>query len=70
MLLAIREGQLAKCSAFHTERGHAHHDHTNCSIAMQIAESDRIAGTGGLPLCRECANLQPRTGKPQAARPV
>lgn len=45
-----------------------YHDHTNCSIAVHIPEQQRIAGTGGLPLCKECANLQPRTAPPKAAK--
>ena len=59
---------MATGSPFHTERGRVYHDHTNCSIAVHIPEQQRIAGTAGLPLCKECANLQPRTAPPKRAK--
>jgi hypothetical protein len=32
-----------------------HHDNSTCIQGRQIARDERVPGTGGYPLCEECA---------------
>jgi hypothetical protein len=34
-----------------------HHDNTKCEEGRKIEDHDRKPGTGGWPLCRDCAKL-------------
>lgn len=34
-----------------------HHDNTSCNTGNNIERENLRAGTGGKPLCNECANL-------------
>jgi hypothetical protein len=34
-----------------------HHDNTKCGPGSEIPAHNRVAGTGGKPLCKDCAKL-------------
>jgi hypothetical protein len=42
---------------WHSAKEDHHHDNTKCRPGSEILQHNRIAGTGGKPLCKECAKL-------------
>ena len=48
---------MAKVSPWHSIKHYVHHNNTNCTAGAHIEKENRRAGTGGKPLCRECAHL-------------
>jgi len=34
-----------------------HHNNSACTLGDNIESYNRVSGTGGLPLCHECTNL-------------
>ena len=34
-----------------------HHVHDNCPSGQQIPPHNKVAGMGGYPLCKHCANM-------------
>ena len=44
-------------SPWHSIKAHVHHDNTSCDTGDNIEPENRRDGTGGKPLCRECAGL-------------
>jgi hypothetical protein len=41
-------------SAFHAEDGSVHHIEERCPDGLQVPQAERVAGTGGLPMCEWC----------------
>ena len=51
-----------KTSAWHSIKEGVHHDNTKCGPGSEIPAHNRQSGTGGKPLCKDCADLD-RAGK-------
>ena len=45
---------------WHAAAGSVYHDQPACSLGNNIEPENRRPGTGGRPLCRECAKLKAR----------
>lgn len=48
---------MTKTSAWHSIKQYVHHDNTSCNTGNNIETENRRSGTGGKPLCSECARL-------------
>lgn len=50
---------MAKVDPFHSKRPEAdvYHNNDKCTKGNNIESYNRISGTGGHPLCEECAGL-------------
>jgi len=48
---------MPKTSPFHSIKQSVHHNNTNCNTGNNIEKENRRDGTGGKPLCQECADL-------------
>ena len=51
---------MAKVSAWHSKLPNdpfVHHNNTDCNTGNNIEKENRVEGTGGRPLCKECARL-------------
>lgn len=49
---------MAKVSPFHSKVTlDVHHNNDKCKTGNNIESYNKIAGTGGLPLCKECSDL-------------
>lgn len=42
---------------WHSVKQHVHHDNTECNTGNNIEHENLRTGTGGKPLCEECAKL-------------
>jgi hypothetical protein len=49
---------MAKRYPWHSILSGVHHNDTNCNTGNNIERENLRAGTGGKPLCRECASLR------------
>ena len=49
---------MAKRYPWYSILSEVHHDNTDCNTGNNIERENLRAGTGGKPLCRECANLR------------
>ena len=49
---------MAKVNPFHSKLPGTgvHHNDNTCTTGNNIESYNRVSGTGGLPLCHECAN--------------
>jgi hypothetical protein len=48
---------MPKIAPFHTHRHPDHHDNSQCGPGSEVPKEHRISGTGGKPLCKDCAKL-------------
>jgi hypothetical protein len=48
---------MPKTSPWYSEKENHHHDNTKCGPGSEIPAHNRKAGTGGKPLCKDCAKL-------------
>jgi len=48
---------MPRTSPWYSAKESYHHDNTACGPGSEILRHNRIAGTGGKPLCPECAKL-------------
>ena len=50
---------MAKVAPFHSKLPGTtvHHNNSSCTEGDNIESYNRVAGTGGLPLCNHCARL-------------
>jgi hypothetical protein len=48
---------MPKVPAFHSVKENHHHDNSKCGPGSEIPATNRVAGTGGKPLCKDCAKL-------------
>jgi hypothetical protein len=56
--LLIERGRVAKVEPFHSKvTKDVHHNDNTCKVGNNIESYNRVSGTGGLPLCKECAGL-------------
>jgi hypothetical protein len=46
---------MVRIKPWHSDKDVHHHDNSECVQGKQIPEGDRKPGTGGKPLCNECA---------------
>ena len=47
-------------SAFHSVKEPHHHNNSKCGPGSEIPKHNRLPGTGGKPLCKDCADLNAR----------
>ena len=47
-------------SPWHSIKQYVHHNNTDCNTGNNIELENRRSGTGGKPLCSECARLAGR----------
>lgn len=47
---------------WHSVKSNRHHNNTNCDTGNNIERENLRSGTGGRPLCADCADLN-RRGK-------
>ena len=45
---------------WHSIKANVHHDNTECNTGNNIERENLRSGTGGKPLCSECAGLNAR----------
>ena len=48
---------IMKKSPWHSTKQNVHHDNTECNTGNNIETENLRQGTGGKPLCQECARL-------------
>ena len=48
---------MAVTSAWHSTKQNVHHNNTECNTGNNIEKENLQSGTGGKPLCGECAGL-------------
>ena len=48
---------MPKTNPWHSGKEHHHHNNTKCGPGSEIPHHNRIEGTGGKPLCVDCASL-------------
>jgi len=49
---------MAKVDPFHSKVTlDVHHNNSSCKTGDNIESYNKVPGTGGLPLCKECAGL-------------
>jgi hypothetical protein len=48
---------IMKKSPWHSIKQDVHHNNTDCNTGNNIETENRREGTGGKPLCKECAKL-------------
>lgn len=47
-------------SPWHSIKANVHHNNSNCNTGNNIEKENLRTGTGGKPLCAECADLNKR----------
>lgn len=52
-----KESKMAKRTPWHSILQLVHHNNTECNTGNNIERENLRAGTGGKPLCKECARL-------------
>ena len=62
-----RGADMPRTSPWHSAKENHHHDNTKCGPGNEILQHSRIPGTGGRPLCNECAKLD--FGTPEKSPP-
>lgn len=53
---------MPRVSPFHSVKEHRYHDNSRCGPGSEIPPHNKVAGTGGKPLCTDCEKLN-RDGK-------
>jgi hypothetical protein len=53
-----KEETVSITSPWHSIKSSVHHNNTNCNTGNNIERENRRSGTGGKPLCSECAGLR------------
>ena len=48
---------MTKVAAFHSKKEAHYHDNNKCGPGSEIPASNRVSGTGGMPLCKDCSKL-------------
>lgn len=48
---------MAKISPWHSTNSNVYHNDTDCATGKAISDDNKKRGTGGHPLCHECARL-------------
>ena len=49
---------MAVTSPWHSIKAGVHHNNTECNTGNNIERENWQSGTGGKPLCKECADLR------------
>ncbi len=57
-----REHDMPQTNPWHSIKEPHHHNNTTCGPGSQIPPQNKVQGTGGKPLCKDCADLN-RRGK-------
>ena len=48
---------MAKVEPFHSIKEDVHHNNSSCTEGNNIEAKNKRSGTGGKPLCKNCARL-------------
>jgi hypothetical protein len=48
---------MPKINPFHSVKELRHHDNSRCGPGSEIPAHNRVGGTGGKPLCKDCVKL-------------
>jgi len=48
---------MSKKAPWHSVKQNIHHDNSECNTGNNIERENLRSGTGGKPLCKECAGL-------------
>jgi hypothetical protein len=51
---------MPRTTPWHSVKQPHHHNNTNCNTGNNIERENLRSGTGGKPLCKECADLNAR----------
>jgi hypothetical protein len=51
---------MPQTSAWNSSKAGVYHNNTNCNTGNNIEQENMRDGTGGKPLCQECADLNAR----------
>jgi hypothetical protein len=54
---AWRIRQMPKVIPFHSAKEYHHHDNSKCGPGSEIPPHNKLSGTGGKPLCKDCSKL-------------
>jgi hypothetical protein len=57
MQLNGKEETMPRTFAWHSIKEPHHHENTRCGPGSEIPAHNRVSGTGGKPLCKNCARL-------------
>src|SRR5207247_145672 len=52
-----RRGHMPKVAPFHSAKEPHHHDNSKCGPGSEIPAHNKLPGTGGKPLCKDCKKL-------------
>lgn len=48
---------MPRINPFHSIKEHHHHDNSKCGPGSEIPAHNKVAGTGGKTLCKDCLKL-------------
>ena len=48
---------MPKVAPFHSAKEPHHHDNSKCGPGSEIPPHNKVPGTGGKPLCKDCKKL-------------
>lgn len=48
---------MPQTSPWYSKHQQEHHNNTKCGPGSEIPATNKVAGTGGKPLCSDCAKL-------------
>lgn len=51
------ERRMAETNPWHSKNSDVYHNNTSCATGNKIENENVVSGTGGRPLCEECARL-------------
>jgi hypothetical protein len=60
---------MPKVAAFHSKDRPHYHNNSKCGPGSEIPAHNRVAGTGGKPLCDDCAKLNAKGEQATTAIP-
>ena len=49
--------KMPKIDPFHSFKENRHHDNSKCGPGSEIPPHNKLSGTGGKPLCKDCSRL-------------
>jgi hypothetical protein len=53
----VGELDVPRTFPWHAATSDVYHNNSDCKTGRGVAQEERLSGTGGKPLCRECTEL-------------
>jgi hypothetical protein len=53
----LEGAHVTKVAPFHSVKENHHHDNNRCGPGSEIPPQNKVSGTGGKPLCKDCKKL-------------